>query len=367
MPLSKGLVQPYRKSNILVGAGWRAFFAPFNIEFGAQSAVTTDGPKILDLQKDGPFSTNSPPAGWFDLGWIKDFRPAPESKIGQVRSGYRGAVRSQYRGQVGESFEFKFREMTRMAYKISTGTNIFNLLDNATASVLGPLSGSGAQAVPLHASGYQAAGAGLTAGRPTVFVPAASGTLFAVNQYIVVDIDYDISTSGLVGDTGTPVFPGAVVDVDYIRKNSDYVSRVIEIVSNAVTGADGLVLSGVLVGGGSGETAAARTTPPNTAKVQKIKGFASREGGTFITEWSALFICDTLDQAQIAFYYPHVSAVVSRGMPEWAIENVGTTDLTGYELDCMLAALAFDDPIDGETVVAYRAFYPSGRVQALQI
>jgi hypothetical protein len=71
-----------------------------------------------------------------------------------------------------------------------------------------------------------------------------------------------------------------------------------------------------------------------------------------------LFIMDTIDAAQIACYYPHVSISQFRDVAAWTIENQGTTDQTGYELDAMFEALAFDDPIDGETVVGYKAFYP---------
>ena len=118
-------------------------FAPYNPALGSAVASTVLGPTILDLQTQGPFNTNAPPLGWTDLGWIKDFKLTPGSKIGQVRSGYRGAVRAQYRGEVGESFEFKFREAARMQFKIATGTDPFNLLAAALPTTVGPLSASG--------------------------------------------------------------------------------------------------------------------------------------------------------------------------------------------------------------------------------
>ena len=90
----------------------------------------------------------------------------------------------------------------------------------------------------------------------------------------------------------------------------------------------------------------------------RISGWAAREGGTFISEYSALFILDTVDSAQIAVYYPHVSISQFRDVGAWTLENAGTTDETGYELDTVMEALAFDDPLDGETVVGYKAFYP---------
>jgi hypothetical protein len=345
MALSKALVQPFRKNLLLIGAGYRAFFAPYNVALGSGVANTALGPTMVDLQTGGPFNTYSPPAGFTDLGWIKDFKITPASKIGQVRSGYRGAVRAQYRGQVGESFEFKFREATRMAFKIASGTDPFNLLNNSTPSSAGPLSASGAPKTGMVS---------YSASAPSLTVTSAAAINASAGNFIVCDIDYVPGTYGIIGEAGVPVFPNAVTDVDYIRKTSDFVARVLAVNGNVLT------LDQPFVGGGSGTTAipaTAPTSPPAGSNVQTISGWASREGGTFITEWSGLFVLDTVDQAQIALYYPHVSINQFRDLAPWAIENVGTTDLTGYELDCVMEALAFDDPLDGETVVGYVTYY----------
>lgn len=358
MALSKSLVQPFRKNTLFVGAGWRGYFAPFNIAASAASSNTTVGPTILDLQALGPFNTNALPSGWYDLGWIKNFKITPASKIGQVRSGYRGAVRQQYRGQVGMQFEFEFREVTRMAWKIATGNTPFNLLANSQASTIGPLSGSGAARIPMGALGYQPNGAGLTAGSPTLFVPGGSGALFTANEILVCDQSYNGTSYGLLNDAGVPVRQGQVTDIDFLRKTSDYVARVTSVVTSASAGQDGLVLSEPFVGGGSAATGIPNVGPTAGALIQQIVGFASREGGTFITEWSGLFVMDTVDGAQAAMYFPHVSISQYKDIASWAIENIGTTDESGYGLDCAMEALAFDDPIDGETVVGYTAFYP---------
>lgn len=360
MALSKSLVQPFRKNTLVVGAGWRSYFAPYNAALGSAVASTALGPTILDLESSLPFNTNTPPAGWFDLGWIKDFKITPASKIGQVRSGYRGAVRAQYRGQVGESFEFKFREATRMAFKIAVGNVPFNLLTGTTLQSTGPLSASGAVAVPLGASGYQVNGAGTTAGNPTLFVPSGSGAAFPAGTYVVCDIDYNTSTYGIIGEAGVPVFQNAVTDINYIRKTSDFVARVTQVNLTAVSGQDGLILDQPLIGGGSGTATntAAISSPPAASKVQAIDGWAVREGATYITEWSGAFVLDTVDSAQIVCYYPHISISQFKDIDSWALENAGTTDETGYELDCVMEALAFDDPLDGETVVGYKAFLP---------
>lgn len=345
MALPRSLVQPFRKNTLVVGAGWRAYFAPYNYALGSAVANTVLGPTILDMAQ-GPFATSGiSPAGWTDTGWIKDFKLTPGSKIGQVRSGYRGAVRAQYRGQVDESFEFKFREYGRLQYKLSTGSNVFNLLAGGVASTVGPVSATG--------SGVKPAMVSYNPNVPSLTVATGSGSLFAIGDYIAVDIDYNTATFGLVGDAGTPVFQNAVTDVDFIRKNTDYVARVVAV------NADVLTLDQAFVGGGSGNPTGFQV-PQAGSKVQKIKGFVAREGGTFISEWSALFTMDTMDISQLAVYYPHVSIMQNRdNAAVWALENAGTTDLSGHELDAQFQALAFDDPIDGETVVGYKAFYPA--------
>src|SRR5690348_8985996 len=135
MPLSKSLTQPLRKNMLLVGSGWRAFFAPF--DYSAAQTSPAGGPNILDLERQGPFNTNPYQStdprynqltstsgvvipGWTDLGWIKEYKITNNTKVGQVRSGYRGAVRAQYRGEVGEQAGWQFREFGRLQYKIAT-------------------------------------------------------------------------------------------------------------------------------------------------------------------------------------------------------------------------------------------------------
>jgi hypothetical protein len=354
MSLQKSLVQPFRRNMLLVGAGWRAFYAPYNITIGSNQANTSLGPAILDLQQ-GPFTdaklvqstgayTNAPV--FFDLGWIKDFAITVESKVGNVRSGYRGAVRSKYRGQVGEKIAFKFRESGRMQTKIATGTDVFNLLHSATGATGGPVSGGGVTDPTTVAM------VSYTASTASLVVAAGSGSLFSANDLIVVDKDYNGTDFGLVGENATPIFQGQVTDTDYIRKTSDFVARVKSV------SVDTLTLSSPLIGGGSGDPTG-NLGPQAGSKVQKLSGFASREGGTYITEWTALFLMDCIDGAQIAVYYPHLAIDTFRGYGAWTIEDQGTTDQTGYELDCSQEAMAFDDPIDGQTVIGYRAYFPA--------
>lgn len=332
----------------MIGAGARAYFAPYNIAIGSAVASTILGPTILDLQFNLPINTNSPPSGWFDCGWIKNFKITPGSKIGQVRSGYRGAVRAQYRGEVGETIDFSFREACRMQWKIATGTTPFNLLANQpSASTVGPLSASGA---PKTSMVSYTPGSGMT--QPTLVVGNNAVINAVVGSFIVADLDYNPTQSGIVGASGQPVFPGQIVDTDYVRKTSDFVARVVAVSGNTLT------LDQNFVGGGSGNPTGP-VQPPAGSNVQLITGWSAREGGTYITEWSGLFIIDMEDIAQIAIYYPHLSINQFKDIQAWTIENQGTTDQTGYDLDTTMTALAFDDPLDGETVVGYYGFIPA--------
>jgi hypothetical protein len=367
MSFPKSLQQPFRKNKLVVGAGWRAYFMPYNIALGSAVASTVSGPTIVDLTQ-GPFDSYYPPFGMADLGWIKNFKLTVGTKIGQVASGYRGAIRAQYRGQVAESFECQFNEYGRMQYRLSTGSNVINIFSASGLSGggVGPLSASGAPAptVTAYSAGSPVAWNAPQATAPTLTLGSTTATAaqIGIGSYIVVDQDYVAGTfGGAVGDAGVNVYQGAVTDVDYTRKNSDYVARVV--------GIDGtlkiLTLDQPLVGGGSGNPLPNfNGATPNvftsfaTVRCQGIKGFAAREGGTFIGEWSGLFLNNTVDGAQLVIYYPHVSISQNKDVAApWTIENAGTTDESGFQLDAAFNALAFDDPLDGETVVAYKAYY----------
>ncbi|MDE2438947.1 MAG: hypothetical protein KGN01_06200 [Patescibacteria group bacterium] len=359
-----------------VGSGWRAFFAPFDYVAVNNAlnniAAFSVGPAVLDLMYQGPFNSNNPPAGYNDCGWLKDVKITDQTKIGQVTSGYRGAVAVQYRGQIGDQVAFKFREFGRLQYKLAVGTQVYNLLQTGeSAPASSPLAAPGfpSPAIAMGASGYMPSGAVAGyVGRPTVFVPAGSGAAFyyaPFNNYIVVDIDTPttIAGGGIFGENGAFAFPNSVNDIDWVRKTSDFVARTVALVPNAAAGQDALILDQPFVGGGA--PASTNGTPPSTSKVQLIKGWTVRTGGTFIQEWSGLFIADTIDGAQTAVWFPHLSISQFQGINSWAIDNIGTTDLSGWDIETTMQSLAYTDLEDGETVTSYTMFYPGGRQQNL--
>jgi hypothetical protein len=361
MPLPLSIRQPFRQGQIAVGAGWRAFASNFNQALAVAQTNTALGPTIYDLLATGRFNgvqASSLPAGWFDCGLIEKFKMTPGSKIGTVASGYRMAVRALYRAEVQEKVAFAFKEQSRLAWKISTGTGVFNLLkSSATPGLAGPLGSSGSVAVAVGASGYVAAGAvsGFV-GQPTLFVPSGSGAAFPAGSYIVCDKDYNTTDFGFVGDAGANVFSGAQpTDVDFIRKTSDYVATVAAVVPGAQ---DALILSAPFIGGGNNPNVGVTpgAAPGAGAKVQLVTGFAARGGGTTINEFSMMFILDTMDNGQIMVYYPRIAPDTFAGLTEANIQ--GGNSLQQQSMETSLQALAYDDPLDGETVCSYFAYFP---------
>jgi hypothetical protein len=327
MPISKSLVQPFRKPMILVGSGFRGYFAPY-----VQGA--SPAPTIFDPARQGRFDTNVPPSGWVDLGWIDQFRRSPSGRIGQIRSGYRGAVRAQYRGEIGSSVEFEFREWGKLQMALATGTTHFNILKAAAGTPQQPVGGTPSAAVAL--------GSGSTA--TSIVLTAGGGAQFQVGELIAVDVDYT-GQSGYIGSglQATFVQAGSVTDVDYVRRVTFNVGAIKTIV------ADTLTLEQPLLGG----------APPASAKVQAVTGLASREGSAFIQAWSAVFVVDTADGAQLYYYYPQLSVASEREDSTFDVENVGGAQVRGHALRAEFNALAFEDPVDGETVVCYRGFFPA--------
>lgn len=327
MPVSKSLVQPFRKPMILIGSGFRGFFAPF-----VQGA--SPAPTLFDPARQGRFDTNAPPTGWVDMGWIDEFKRSPAGRIGQIRSGYRGAVRAQYRGEIGSSVEFEFREWGKLQMALATGTTHFNILKAAAGTPQQPLGGTPAAAVAL--------GSGSTA--TSIVLNSGGGAQFAVGDFIAVDVDYT-GQAGYIGSgiQATFVAAGTVSDVDYVRRVTFNVGVV-----KTISG-DTLTLEQALLGG----------APVASAKAQVVEGFASREGSSFIQAWSAVFVVDTSDGAQLYYYYPQLSVGSEREDATFDVENAGAADVRGHALRAEFNALAFEDPVDGETVVCYRGFFPA--------
>jgi hypothetical protein len=235
--------------------------------------------------------------------------------------------------------EFEFREWGKLQMALATGTTHFNVLKAASGSAQQPLGGTPTAPVAL--------GTGSTA--TSIVLATGGGASFQVGQFIAVDVDYT-GQSGYVGSGIQASFvpTGAVTDADFIRR----VTFNVGVIKTIAT--DTLTLEQALLGG----------APVASAKVQALTGFASREGSSFIPAWSALFVVDTFDGAQLYYYYPQLSIASDHEENSYAIDNAGSADLKGTALRAEFNALAYEDPVDGETVVCYRGFFPAPGSQA---
>jgi hypothetical protein len=175
-----------------------------------------------------------------------------------------------------------------------------------------------------------------------VLAPADAAT-FSTGSIIALDADY----TGQTGYVGAPISGAyvrtALTDVDYIRRVTFNVALV-----SAVT-STGLTLAEALPAG----------APAAGSKLQAVKGFLDREGGSFYQEWSALFVVEGSQGERIFYHYPRLQTMA--GAQESALpldgkekDGPGRVLLKGQFL-----ALPVTDPLDGERVVCYRSFIPA--------
>jgi len=301
----------------------RAYFAPVN--------RTTQTPVLFDPAQQGTFCLDEPPAPWIDLGFIQSFTRKPTGKSAPVLSGAPAAPLAQVRESIGAEISFQFLSWSKLSMALANGSQHMNVLSATQGSAA---AASGAQAVPAVA-----VQSGSTASM--LALAPADAAKFTAGQIVAVDVDY----SGQTGFVGSPI-AGAylrqpLMDVDYIRRITFNVALI------AQTSAATLSLAAPLPGG----------QPAAGAKLQAITGFVDREGGSFIPEWSALFVIEGSQNERIFFHYPRLQSIP--GTEEATLPLATKSRLERIVLNAHLLALPVTDPLDGERVVCYRAFIPA--------
>lgn len=314
----------------------RAYFAPVD--------RNSSTPTAFNFARDGMFQLSSPPGPWIDAGWIDNFSRTASTKAEALRSGPKAAPSSQFRAQLGAIVEFEFRQWGKLQMALACGSEQMNILkpdldsDQSGNTPLAP--------VPLLA--------GSTATQ--LLVAPVTLSKFNVGDLLAIDIDY-VNQIGYLG-TGIAaayVTSGASVhfDSNYIRRVSFNVGRIYSISASA------LMLAQPLIGG----------VPAPAAKIQKITGFADREGGPFVQEWSALFVIPDELGGRVLFYYPRLQS--SATARELAIDLSGSggssnskpetrnTKLTAWSQPAGFLALPINDPVDSQQIVCQRAYFPA--------
>ena len=302
----------------------RAYFAPVT--------RATSAPTIFDPARNAGFALDSPPAPWVDLGWIEEFTRAPATRIQQVRSGAGGAPAAQFRSQLDARVEFAFRQWGKLQMALAGGSQHMNVLASDPVAALSPSGGDPLPAVVLQP--------GSTA---TVLQFASGATdAFVAGDLLAVDIGY----TGQTGYVGSGIAAAYVSDpadvqsdVDYIRRITFNVGRVVAKTATSITVAQ------ALLGG----------TPPTGAAVQKVVAFIDREGGSFFQEWSALFVIPEESGGRVCFYYPRLQPAAPTQEKNLAVSD----RLEAYALRASFVALPHTDPADSEQVLCYRSYFPA--------
>jgi hypothetical protein len=303
----------------------RGYFAPVN--------RTAQTPALFDPAEQGAFSLEAPPAPWISLGWIQDFTRKSASKTSPLLTGIPAGALEQVRETVEAQVNFEFLSWTKLNMALATGSQHMNLL--------APASGAAAAADGAQATTAVVPQSGSTA--TTIQLATADAAQFSAGSMVAVDVDY----SGQTGFVGSPVSGAyvrqALTDVDYIRRVTFNVGLVAQVSTLSLT------LAEPLIGG----------APAAGARVQAIRGFVDREGGSFYQEWSALFVLQGSQGERIFYYYPRLQAMAGAEEKVMPLNSKHTGGHARVLLMGQFLALPVTDPLDGERVVCYRSFLPA--------
>ena len=303
----------------------RGYFAPVN--------RTSQIPVLFDPSEQGRFTLDSPPSPWISLGWIQNFARKAESKTAPVLTGIPASTLEQVRETLDAQVSFEFLKWTKLTMALATGSQHMNLLAPASGAIQAADGATAATAVTVLSGSTST----------SIVLAPADAASFSTGSIIALDADY----TGQTGYVGAPISGAyvrtALTDVDYIRRVTFNVALV-----SAVT-STGLTLAEALPAG----------APAAGSKLQAVKGFLDREGGSFYQEWSALFVVEGSQGERIFYHYPRLQTMA--GAQESALpldgkekDGPGRVLLKGQFL-----ALPVTDPLDGERVVCYRSFIPA--------
>ncbi len=300
----------------------RAFYAPVN--------RVTKTATIFDPAQESAWKNEAPSAPWIDLGWIEEFGRMSTSVLSEVVSGLPSMLRGQARQRTEASLSWRFCTWSKLAMALSTGSEHMNVLAPGSTTLT---IGSGAKAMPAV----------------SLLAPSVASTLytatpapFGVGDIVAVDVDYG-SQIGFVGTGASAAYvqsPSAVGnDPDYVRRVSFNVGKVVAVKSDG-----GLQLAAPLMAG----------VPTPSMKVQKVLSFVDREGGSFLHEWSALFVLEGAQGDRLFLHYPRLQAC--QGAREsW---TVLAADLSVVQPNAYFKALPVTDANDGQEILCYRTYVP---------
>jgi len=315
-------------------AGLRPISRQTRAYFAAVDRV--NGPTaIFDPSKDSGFQLDAPPAPWIDLGWIENFQRTSTSQIEALIGGAVGAVSAQARHALGARVEFEFRDWGKLQMAVAGGAEHMNVLATDPSASRAGSGGIPVSSVPLLP--------GSTATQLVLGVGVVAG--FHIGDLVACDVDYTQQT----GYVGTGIAASYVKNSADVRGDANYIRRVTFNVGRvAGVTATSLLLTQALPGGIA-----------DGASVQKVIAFVDREGGSFLQQWSGLFVAEEESGGRVCYFYPILSPCTVK--PEWSREKVFEIQkpISELALQASFAALPTVDGNDGATVLSYRSYFPA--------
>jgi hypothetical protein len=305
----------------------RAYFAPVN--------RSTETPTLFDASLAAGFQTAAPPAPWIDLGWIANFERKSDAKIAGVSSGAPSLAQYQVRQTAGATVSFAFEQWMKLTMALAGGSEHMNVLVPASGAAANGSGGAAGTAQSIVFGGSTAISATVIA------LDATDLTDYAAGSLVAVDADY----AGQVGFVGSGVSAAYVKSATSVNSDPDYVRRVTFNVARVqqVT-AQALLLAQPLPAG----------APVAGMKVQPVLAFVDREGGSFLQEWSALFVMAGEQGDAVFFHYPRLQAMAGAAEATSALHK----PLERVSLAAAFRALPVVDAVDGQQVFCFRTYVP---------
>ena len=305
----------------------RAYFAPVN--------RAAEQPGVWDPGTIAAFDPDAPPSPWLDLGSCTQFVRRSDTNVQPVITGAPGTVAAQVRTEVGASVTLAFDTWGKLQLALTGGAQQINVLALAPGSAANGSGGAAGAAVPVNPASSSAT---------SVDVGSAINQ-FAVGAVLAVDVDY----TGQTGFVGSGVSGGYVRNAALIGSDPDYVRRITLNVAR-VTAIDGTVLElgSPLIAG----------APVAGMQVSQVTAFCDREGGSFFSEWSALFVLDGAEGDRLCFHYPRLQAYSGAAETNDSLAGISGTTLTRHRLTGSFRALPVKDANDGEQIVCFRSYLP---------
>jgi len=308
-------------------------------------AVPSGVVPAFDPALSGRFALGAPLAGWFDLGAVLDLKRDAVTTFAEVASGAPALVKTRARAKVTAAVSCTFAGWSKLALLLSGGSQGMNLLRRGVG-------GSVALGANLFSGGAAEAAMPVLAGSTATVLQMPAGSSVSAGDAVVVDEDYARATGWLgSGVPGTflrnALVPGSAVD--YVRRVSLNVARVVSV---AATGgfAGGPPTLAVTLG-----APLLAGVPSATAKLGVVLGFTDRLGGSYVSEWSGLFVLEGVQGDRVLLHYPRLQA--APGVDE--VMSPLAAGLERWRLRANLHALPVVDANDGEAVLCFRTYLPA--------